>query len=174
MAFTIVTETAAHTGHLETLLDSAFGPARKDRTVYRFRDGVAPIDALRFTALGPDGTVWGSIRFWPARLPDGGTEALLGPLAVFPELRGQGIGKALVAHGLASARAEGFGAVLIIGEPAYYRPFGFRPEHVAGLTLPGPVDPLTFMGLEFTEGRLAALTGDVLPANHDAWVRTQA
>ena len=167
MAFTIVNETAAHAGQLEKLLDSAFGPARKDRTVYRFRDGIGPLDSLRFAALGPDGDVWGSIRFWPVGLPDGGTEVLLGPLAVFPELRGQGIGKALVAHGLEASRAAGFGAVLIIGEPAYYRPFGFRPEYVAGLHLPGPVAPLTFMGLEFAEGRLAKLTGAVLPVNHD-------
>ncbi len=164
MAFTIVNEESDHTVHLTNLLDSAFGTGRKGRTVYRFRDGVAPVDTLRYVALGQDGSVWGSIRFWPVAMPDGGVEVLLGPLAVFPKLRGQGIGKALVAHGLAGARAAGYRAVLIVGEPDYYRPFGFRPEHVSGLTLPGSVAPLTFMGLEFEEGRLTHAAGPVLPA----------
>jgi len=164
MAFTIVNEEADHTIHLDKLLDSAFGAGRKGRTVYRFRDGVDPVGCLRYVALGPEGDVWGSIRFWPVALPDGGIEVLLGPLAVFPNLRGQGIGKALVAHGLAGARVAGYRSVLIVGEPDYYRPFGFRPEYVAGLFLPGSVAPLTFMGLEFEEGRLAHAAGPVLPA----------
>ncbi len=164
MAFTIVNEVPDHTIHLDNLLDSAFGIGRKGRTVYRFRDGIAPIERLRYVALGQDGSVWGSIRFWPVLLPDGGVEALLGPLAVFPNLRGQGIGKALVAHGLAGVREAGYRAVLIVGEPDYYRPFGFRPEYVDGLELPGSVAPLTFMGLEFEEGRLTHMTGSVQPA----------
>jgi len=98
------------------------------------------------------------------RLPDGTTEPLFGPLAVDPALRGLGIGKALVAQGIAAARESGHGAVLIVGDPAYYRPFGFSEDPVAGLAMPGPVLPLTFMGLEFEPGRLGRLEGVIAPA----------
>lgn len=163
MNFTIENETVDHVEHLDHLLDSAFGVGRTSRTVYRFRDGIGPVESLRFVALGQDRNVCGSIRFWPIVMPNGVEEVLLGPLAVFPDLRGQGIGKALVAHGLAVARANGYRAVLIVGDPTYYRPFGFREENVSGLSLPGPVEPLTFMGLEFEEGSLSTLQGNAMP-----------
>lgn len=163
MNFTLCDEAAAHAAAIETLVDAAFGPARKTRTVYKFRDGIPPVADLCYVALSNDGDMLGSIRFWPVLMPDGRQEIMLGPLAVLPHLRGQGIGKALVAHGIAGARAAGYGGILIVGDRNYYAPFGFREEKVANLDLPGPVSPLTFMGLEFEEGSLSRAEGIVLP-----------
>ena len=53
----------------------------------------------------------------------------LDSVAVQPELRGRGIGAALIDFGLARARAGGVGAYLETGNPrnvAYYERFGFR------------------------------------------------
>ncbi|WP_425403442.1 GNAT family N-acetyltransferase [Hwanghaeella sp.] len=168
MNFTLSEEAAEHAAAIESLVDTAFGPARKTRTVYQFRDGIPPLTDLCYVALSNDGDMLGSIRFWPVLMPDGRQEVMLGPLAVLPNLRGQGIGKALVAHGIAGSRAAGFGGVLIVGDRRYYAPFGFREEKVANLDLPGPVAPLTFMGLEFEEGSLSRVDGTVMPYREKA------
>lgn len=54
--------------------------------------------------------------------------ALLGPLAVLPAMQRRGIGRALVREGLERLESEGSWMVLVLGDPAYYRRFGFTPE----------------------------------------------
>jgi putative acetyltransferase len=65
--------------------------------------------------------------------------ALLGPLAVAPGWQRRGIGTALVRDGLRRLREIGATQVLVLGDPAYYGRFGFRPE--SGVIPPGPVPP---------------------------------
>jgi putative acetyltransferase len=55
------------------------------------------------------------------------TVALLGPLAVHRDHQRRGIGKALIAEGLARLTTEAVTQVLVLGDPAYYRGSGFRP-----------------------------------------------
>ena len=52
----------------------------------------------------------------------------LGPVAVLPEWQRQGIGSALIERGLSAARELGGDLVFVLGEPAYYRRFGFSGE----------------------------------------------
>lgn len=54
--------------------------------------------------------------------------ALLGPLAVDPEVQRSGLGSALVREGLARASAGGAMRTLVLGDPAYYGRFGFTEE----------------------------------------------
>ena len=54
--------------------------------------------------------------------------ALLGPVAVEPTQQGRGIGTALIRDGLQRAKDGGVCRVLVLGDPAYYGRFGFRPE----------------------------------------------
>ncbi|OYT18536.1 MAG: hypothetical protein CCU26_16370 [Nitrospira sp. UW-LDO-01] len=51
----------------------------------------------------------------------------LGPLAVAPEHQRSGIGSALVRAGLEQCKHLSFEAVVVLGNPAYYRRFGFTP-----------------------------------------------
>ncbi len=89
MSFEIVPERPRDAALIEPLLDRTFGFERRQKTVYRLREGVAPIAALGFVALAPDGGLLGSLRFWPIRI--GAAPALLlGPLAVEPALQGAG------------------------------------------------------------------------------------
>jgi putative acetyltransferase len=60
----------------------------------------------------------------------------LGPVAVSPERQGEGIGDALIEHGLADLRARGAQGCVVLGDPAYYRRFGFEADRA--LTYPGP------------------------------------
>jgi len=52
----------------------------------------------------------------------------LGPVAVLPELQRKGLGSALIRAALAEARSAGEDFVFLVGDPAYYRRFGFAAE----------------------------------------------
>lgn len=60
----------------------------------------------------------------------------LAPLAVAPHRQGAGIGGQLVRAALARAKADGWQGVFVVGDPDYYRRFGFEPELAAGFASP--------------------------------------
>ncbi len=131
---TLAPERPQDAAAIDILLDHAFGANRQERTVYKLRIG-APLPALSLVARRR-GALVGSLRFWPVEIARGTDAVLLGPLAVEPHLRGRGIGRALVARGLAAAAEIGYGLCLVSGDPDYYRPFGFVPADPLGLRLP--------------------------------------
>ncbi len=158
MTFDICAERPQDAPLIELLLDRAFGYNRHNRTVYRLREGVAPIAELCFSAIDVEGALLGSIRYWPVVAGEA-PALLLGPLAVEPSLQGQGIGRALVGHSLDQARAAGHGVCLVVGAPDYYRPFGFINAAQIGLILPGPVDPERFQVAELIDRALEGVEG---------------
>jgi predicted N-acetyltransferase YhbS len=150
---------------IEALLARSFGPGRYAKTAYRLRDGVHPVDGLSFVAV-VDGVLHGSIRFWPVFV---GVQPalLLGPLAVESELRGQGIGIALMQKGIDEARALGHRAIILVGDLPYYARVGFAPVPAGKVRFPGPVDPARILGLGLAEGALEYLSGQVRRARID-------
>ncbi|MEO3428453.1 N-acetyltransferase [Pelagibius sp. CAU 1746] len=158
MTFTIVPERADDAALITPLLDRTFGFDRTRKTVYRLREGADPVAALCFSAVAGDGGLLGSIRYWPIAIA--GTPAiLLGPLAVEPALQGQGIGKALVRHSLDAAEKAGHRICVVVGDPGYYRPFGFISASAQGLSLPGPVEPERFQVKALRDGALEKVYG---------------
>jgi len=169
----IIPQGPLHGAAIERLLDLTFGHNRHKKTVYRLRAAVPAVPSLSFV-IERDGAVVATLRFWPVTLPDHAQALLLGPLAVLPELSGQGMGRALVRHGLAAAKAEGWPAVLVVGDPAYYEPFGFSRDNAANLRLPGWVERPRFQAAELVAGALAGVEGLVgagRPAG-PAWTRS--
>lgn len=163
MNFQIVAQRQQDAVLLDPLLDRTFGAGRQVKTVYRLREGVADVARLRFVAIDQAGSLLASIRFWPVTLA-AGPALLLGPLAVEPALQGRGLGKALVHHGLKQAGQEGYGLCFVVGEPAYYGPYGFVNAPALGLALPGPVEPHRFQALALRPGALDGCQGTVEPA----------
>ena len=64
--------------------------------------------------------------------------ALLGPLGVMPSLQRQGVGSVLVRAGLDRLEKMGIRQVFVLGDPAYYRRFGFAPERRVQAPYPIP------------------------------------
>jgi putative acetyltransferase len=60
----------------------------------------------------------------------------LAPVSVAPARQRSGVGSALVREAIARARDEGWGAIFVLGDPAYYRRFGFEAETAAGFSSP--------------------------------------
>ncbi|MGE0719238.1 MAG: GNAT family N-acetyltransferase [Alphaproteobacteria bacterium] len=157
---TIRLQTSGDAAQIEALLDRAFGPDRKKKSSYRLRDGVPAIPSLSFVNVLDDGRITATLRFWPIAIGEERIPALLlGPLAVEPGMQGLGFGKALMRHGLEMARAEGHAIVVLVGDPDYYRPFGFSRALTRDLAMPGPTDPERFLALELEPGALEGIAG---------------
>lgn len=62
----------------------------------------------------------------------------LGPLGVLPACQRRGVGLALMHGVLAAADALGEPAVVLLGDPGYYRRFGFVPARPLGVWPPDP------------------------------------
>lgn len=156
---TITPETPGDQADIERLLDLAFGADRAGKTVYRLREGVAPIPEL-CTVIRENGVLKGSLRYWPVVIGEKRTPALLlGPVAVLPEDRGKGYARSLIWESLEVARRLGYGIVLLVGDEPYYVKFGFTRAFTKPLTLPGPVDLNRFLGLELVPRAFSGVSG---------------
>ena len=156
--FIIQPENGINAGLIEQLLDEAFGIERRVLTAYRLREGVAPVAELSYAAW-LDGTLVGSLRFWPIVIQDIWEALLLGPLAVAPSLRGRGCGIALMEAGLARAADLGHERVILVGDEPYYSRVGFSRVPDDRLIMPGYVDPDRLLYRELVPGAMDNVTG---------------
>ena len=124
-------ETADDREAVRQLLLATFPTSDEARLVARLRgDGDAVLSLVAVEAEAVVGHVLFSRLLAPA------AALALAPLAVRADRRRRGIGARLVEAGLDRARREGWRAVVVLGDPAYYRRFGFRPEAVRGMASP--------------------------------------
>jgi predicted N-acetyltransferase YhbS len=164
--FAIRAERSSDVAAREALLDACFGENRHMRTCQRLRDGRAPAEGLALSAMR-EGWLVGTVRLW--HVSAGGVPALmLGPLAVDSECRRFGLGAVLMEQALATARALGHGAVILLGDAPYYSRFGFSPFKTGELSLPGPFERDRLLGLELREGALDGVWGMIVPTGAPA------
>ena len=144
---------------IEAMNEAAFGPDRQHKTVYRLREDVKPIKELCFVAIDQKGRMVASIRNWPILINERWPAILLGPLAISPELRGLGYGKALMWHAMAQSRMLGHSRIILVGDPEYYNQFGFRRDLALNIQLPGWVEERRFLALELVAGAMIGVHG---------------
>ena len=161
LSVTILPETAADAAAIDRLNERTFGPGRYARTAYRIRESARHRLDLSFTARV--GTLLvGSVRLTPIRI--GASPALLlGPLTVEPPFRDRGIGKKLIEHALAEAKAAGHRLVVLVGDEPYYGRMGFKLIPKGRASMPGPVDPARLLVAELAEGALDGIAGAIEP-----------
>src|SRR5215203_4949096 len=119
-------EKPAHYPAIRQLHIEAFpSPAEAGLVDQLRRDGDTTISLVAIE----EGRVIGHIMFSKMRAP---FKVLgLGPVSVVSDKRRQGIAAALIEQGLKRAKAEGWEAILVLGDPAYYQRFGFRADAAA-------------------------------------------
>lgn len=123
---------APHASHTEQLI------------VQALRDS----GALSVSLVAEDsGQVLGHVALSPVTIADGAEGWYgLGPISVAPSEQGRGIGTRLMVAALDELKGIGASGCVLLGDPAYYQRFGFKP--VAGLLLPG-VPPEYFQAVKF-------------------------
>ncbi len=130
-------------------------------------DAVDALQRNRKTVLSlvaeVEGAIVGHILFARTTIETGTStviEASLGPIAVLPDRQHQGIGSAMILAGVARCRELGFGSVFLLGNPAYYGRFGFRPASEHGIAYHQALSrPDAFQVLELHEGALRGVAG---------------
>ena len=86
---------------------------------------------------------------------------LFAPLAVALGHRRRGLGARLTREVLALGRAAGFDAVTLVGDPAYYSRFGFRPSTDFGVENTHGIPGQYVQMLELVPGALAGVSGTI-------------
>lgn len=127
------------------------------------------VDALRgegFSRISQvaeiDGRIIGHVLFGVTWIESRArsTEALsLAPLGVLPDFQLRGIGSELLRQGLSACKQEGHRLALVLGDPHFYRRFGFSSELARSLDPPFPRD--SFMALELVAGAFQNVAGKV-------------
>ena len=146
---------------IRTVNEAAFGVPDEARLVDQLRAAGKVVASL---VAEQGGAVVGHILFSPATIDgQGGPQpaAALAPMAVLPQLQGQGIGSRLVEAGLAACRDAGLARAVVLGHADYYPRFGFRPAHEFGLICPFEAPPEAFMALALRPGGLDGCAGQV-------------
>lgn len=155
MALTIRDERAEDAMPIRRVIERAFGQAGEADLVDALRRGGALTVSMVAEA---EGGIVGHVAFSPVTIR--GSDTLyqglgLAPLAVIPEKQRRGIGAALVRAGLEVCRARGHRVVVLVGEPAYYRRFGFSTASEFGLECEIPVPVEAFLAVELSPGALS-------------------
>jgi putative acetyltransferase len=142
-------EAAADVQAIEALTISAFLSARhssgtEQLIVARLREaGQLTISLVAEVA----GRIAGHVAVSPVSISDGARGWFgLGPISVLPEHQRQGVGSRLMREALRLLRERGAAGCVLLGEPEYYRRFGFQAD--SRLVLPG-VPPDYFLSVRF-------------------------
>ncbi len=138
---------------------AAFNDTYEAAVVAGLRDAGLAIASL---VARVDGQVAGHVMFSRMTVLVDGRDipaAALAPLAVNENWRQKGLGGKLVEAGLAACREAGMACVVVLGDPRYYRRFGFSLQAMAHLRT--PYGPGKLMGLELIPGAMAGTAGEV-------------
>lgn len=160
-------ETEKEFGQIYELVKIAFQTAqvsngKEQDFVTKLRDAKYYIPELALVAE-ENGKLRGHIMLTRAAINNGGkaTEILLvAPLSVILEMRGKGIGSALMKESLKLAKAMGYKAVCLVGNPAYYKRFGFRQSSEFGINYIG-IPEQYVLTKELVPGTLSGVSGTI-------------
>jgi putative acetyltransferase len=128
-AITIRDETDADVGAIAEVTGAAFETlAISNHTEQFIIAALRAANALSVSLVAElNGRVVGHVAFSPVTISDGSQNWYgLGPVSVLPEYQRQGIGKALIQEGLSLLKGLYAQGCCLVGDPEYYKRFGFR------------------------------------------------
>lgn len=151
MNFHIRPETPADAPAIHRVTIAAFATApHSDHTEQFIVGALRAANAFSLSLVAEaDAEIVGHVAVSAVSVSDGTTGWFgVGPISVLPEFQGRGIGSRLMDEALTALEEHGAAGCVLLGDPAYYSRFGFKPE--AGLVLHG-VPPEYFQALAFSQ-----------------------
>lgn len=133
---------------------SAFAGEDEAQLVTELRMSAAFIPELSLVAE-VHGRIVGHVLLFGVTLvgKDGESKVLaLAPMGVVPSQSHRGIGSSLVRAALAKAGSLGYGGIVVVGHPEFYKRFGFKPASEWNITCPVPVGEDAVTAYELVKG----------------------
>jgi putative acetyltransferase len=112
-------------------VSSAFGQLAEAKLVAELR---AAGDSVVSLVAEEDGWIVGHVLL--SRMDAPFRALALAPVSVIPTRQRSGVGSALIKEAANRARREGWAAIFVLGDPNYYKRFGFDRQAAAGFTSP--------------------------------------
>lgn len=124
-------ETPGDVAAIRAVEEEAFGRSAEAQLVDDLRDAGDSV----FSLVAVEGeTVIGHAMF--SRLQAPFPALALGPVAVLPGRQRMGVGSRLIREGIGRSEAAGWVGIFVLGDPAFYRRFGFDEGKASGFTSP--------------------------------------
>ncbi len=116
---------------IDEVVSAAFGRRDEADLVRRL---VEDDDCVFELVAEEDGKIVGHVLF--SRMEGPFSALALAPVSVVPERQGAGIGSKLIRGAIATIQGEGWDAIFVLGDPAYYTRFGFNARLAEGFSSP--------------------------------------
>jgi predicted N-acetyltransferase YhbS len=119
------------------------------------------IKELDFVALY-DNQILGNIAYAESKIINKNQEYTVltfGPVSVMPEYHNKGIGSKLIRHTIALAKNMAYKAIIIYGDPEYYKKFGFKASKEYCITNKDKKYPAALLVLELYSNALNGIKG---------------
>ncbi len=147
-------ETPCDYAAIRVVQESAFQQSAEAQLVDDLRDAGDSVFSL---VAVEDRTIVGHAMFSKLKAPF--PALALGPVAVLPEHQRRGVGTHLIREGIARSEVAGWAGIFVLGDPSFYRHFGFDVGKASGFTSPyaGP----HLMALPLGRSDLPTLTGSI-------------
>ena|SRR5205807_3736950 len=124
-------ETPGDITAIRVVEEEAFGQPAEARLVDDLR---AAGDSVFSLVAVEDETAIGHVMFSRMKAPF--PALALAPVAVLPERQRMGVGSRLIREGIAYSEAAGWLGIFVLGDPAFYRRFGFDAGKASGFISP--------------------------------------
>jgi len=119
------------------------------------------IKELDFVALSND-KITGNIMYAESIIKNNDLEYTVltfGPVSVLPECQNKGIGGKLINHTIKLSKEMGYKAIIIYGDPEYYKRFGFKESKEYKITNKDKKFPAALLVLELYPDALNGIEG---------------
>ena len=136
--------------------------------LHRLRKSNSFVPELDFIALDNEKIV-GNIVYSKGKIVNSNREEhdilTFGPVSVLPGYQKKGIGSKLIHHTIKLAQDLGFKAIVIFGDPNYYKRFGFENAEKFNIHTSDGANFDAFMLKELYKGSLNGIYGNFYPDN---------